>query len=372
MKQEELERVINGIEDRYIVEADAYAAKRGGGTMRKNHGAGRLHEKMSTAADRGCVSLHNVKKSWSRNRHEKIKYAAACLAAFFLISVSSLSIATAAGNITAYDMLYSVFPEAAVRLVPVNISCVDQDIRMEVEAVSVEGDQAEIYISMQDLAKDRIDETIDLFDSESIHVGADLMGTCSLIDYDADNRKAAFLVEMQRMDGKRIEGKEVEFRVSKFLSGKKEFEGELVSLENAVEEQEVQTEVELRGSSGEEETTRFLNRNPAQTISPVKGASLTAYGFVDGMLHVQMYYDNILDYDDHGFVYLKDGDGSILQPVYNVAFWDDEQVGSYEEYIFKVYPEEDYGAWTVYGDLITCDTVTTGDWRVSFPIREMR
>ena len=52
---------------------------------------------------------------------------------------------------------------------------------MEVEAVYVHADTAEIYLSMQDLTEERIDETVDLFDSYSIRLSGSGsgIGTCT-------------------------------------------------------------------------------------------------------------------------------------------------------------------------------------------------
>lgn len=58
---------------------------------------------------------------------------------------------------------------------------------------TVQGDRADIYISMQDLTGDRIDETMDLFDSYQINRPFDSSGACRLAGYDAQQKAAAFL-----------------------------------------------------------------------------------------------------------------------------------------------------------------------------------
>ena len=63
---------------------------------------------------------------------------------------------------------------------------------MEVIAANIEGADAIILISLQDIMGDRLDETTDLFDSYSIHTPYAQSGGCSLVDYD-DETKTAFL-----------------------------------------------------------------------------------------------------------------------------------------------------------------------------------
>ena len=73
------EKILDGIEDKYLSEAMDYVKK------------------------------HNVKNpKWIR----MLGKAAACLVIIMGLSVSSLSIAVAAGNMAAYNVLYSIYPPA--------------------------------------------------------------------------------------------------------------------------------------------------------------------------------------------------------------------------------------------------------------------
>lgn len=331
------EQIVTNIDDKYIYEAMNYNGKS------KNYGT-----------------------------LKRIGRIAACFVLVFVLSVSSLTAAAAAGNRTAYDILYSLYPDIAMDLIPVNEVCEDQEIQMKVEAVYVHEDSAEIYISMQDLTGNRIDETIDLFDSYSIHTSADQVGGCSFVDYNEETQTASFLISVQQMNGKYIEGKKMTFSVSEFLSGKKEVNEELadISLENIPVISEVQTEVNERGSGGRlEEMEAFLMPNDSQMSAPVDGVVVTGYGFVDNRLHVQVYYEDILHYDNHGYVYLKDAKGNVIDCVQNVSFWDDKQKGSYDEYIFDISPEDNLSGYSMWGYFVTCKTRTTGDWKVTFSIR---
>ena len=97
---------------------------------------------------------------------------------------------------------------------------------------------------------------------------------------------------------------------------------------------------------------------------------MNGYGFVNGKLHVQVHYDDIMTYDNHGFIYLKNADGNTIDCSYSDAFWDDEQYGSSEEYIFDVGEDDDLSGYSLWGEFITCNTLTKGDWEVAFPVKE--
>lgn len=342
MSKKSAEQIISNIDDKYIYETNDFIKKR-----------------------------NNISYKLIR----RIGNVAACLGLIFVLSVSSLSIATAAGVMPAYDILYSLYPEVALKLSPVNISCEDNGIKMEVESVYVHDDTAEIYISMQDLTSDRIDETMDLFDSYDIHTSQDSVGTCSLIDYDENSKTATFLVYVQQQNNGKIQGDKMTFSVSQFLSGKEQVEKELpeILLENVTAPSETQTEVDIRGWAGEDDSiinniSGYLLPNEEQSISLVTGAAITASGFIDNKLHIQVHYEDILNTDNHGYIYLKDGDENVIDCSESIAFWDEDKTSSYEEYIFDIGENDDLSELSVWGYFVSCKPATTGNWEVTFPI----
>ena len=160
MNIRDIEAAVSAIEDGYIQEA----GKAIGGQERPERSLS-----------------YRLQRSFPR----RMRIAAACLAGVLFLSASSLLAAVAAGSMPAYEILYALYPETAKRLTPVQISCEDNGIRMEVEAVYVHADTAEIYLSMQDLTGERIDETVDLFDSYSIHSSRD--SSCSTLCFPVRN-----------------------------------------------------------------------------------------------------------------------------------------------------------------------------------------
>ena len=343
MEHKTVETAITNIDEKYILEAAQYIKEK----------RGKQHRKMG-----------------------RIRKLAACFIIVMILSMPTLVLATSAGSIPAYDILYNLYPEIAGKLTPVHLSSVDNGIQMEVEAVDIENDTAMIYLSMKDLEQNRIDETIDLFDSYHIHSSADSIGSCSRIGYNEEEKEAVFLIQLQQMHGKEITGKKLTFSVIEFLSGKREMDEELpqIALNYMDSVTDTQQEIERRGAGGLgdwELVTNFLKENEQQSFSPIDGVRVTAYGFVDGRLHVQVYYENILETDNHGYIYFKDKEGNVIHSDVSIGFWDEEHKGSYEEYVFNIFPEYDLTEYTVWGYFRVCSNLTKGHWEVTFPVEEI-
>lgn len=296
----------------------------------------------------------------------------AALALCFTLAVPALAAADVG---PAYDLLYSISPEMAQKLKPVRMSDTDNGIKMEVISAYIRDDKAEVLVSLQDTTAERIDETTDLFDSYSINRPFSCSATCNMVSYDPETNTATFLISITQWGEREIDGEKLTFSIDKFLSDKQEYKGTLsgVDLSDASTAPQLQAQSDLRGTSwngGEKpfgDEVDCLIPSVDDAISPVDGVAVTAIGFVDGELHVQVHYDDILNTDNNGDVWLEDADGTVYGYYGAVHFWDDEQVGSYSEYIFNISPDQ-ISDYKLAGYFKTCSTVTTGDWQVTFPL----
>lgn len=295
---------------------------------------------------------------------------AAALAFVLLASVPALAAVNVEG---AYELLYAAAPTFAQRLKPVNLSDTDQGICMTLQDAAVEGDTAIFRLKFQDLELSRIDETTDLFDSYTIRTGQDLKGHCQLEDYDAETGTAVFLAELSSMNGQDLRLGKVTFSLYKILSGKQETESVWEgSLQDAAKEAlwQPSSTVSIRGGWGDDDpllskTDRFLSPQ-APLWEPVQGVSLTAIGYADGFLRVQVHYADILQYDNHGDVRLLQGKEN-LPCAGMIAYWDEEKTGSYEEYFFLL-SEDALSECSLTGWFVTASQLTEGRWQVTFPI----
>lgn len=291
------------------------------------------------------------------------------IAAVIALLLMSMPVAASAGNYTAYKILYSVNEGMAKKLSLVNESCEDNGIQMTVEAVNIDGNKADIYISLRDLTGDRIDESTDLFDSYRINTTADSMSGCQSVSYDEETKTKTFLISIEQDEP--IVGEKLKFSVSELITGKTETYCKLDIAEklNVTKGYVSSTDLSVRGGSGDynfdlDAPRQMLKTDKGNGFSPVSGVQIVGYGFIDNQLHIQAYYENILEYDNHGFVYLRDDKEEKVSMEYDIAFWDEEGIGSFEEYVFDV-SQKEFDDCEVYGEFTTCDTNIKGNWLVS-------
>lgn len=294
------------------------------------------------------------------------------LAAVLLCMALTVSALAAADVEPVYNFLYQLSPAIAQKLKPVRLSCVDNGIELEIISADVEGDAARILLGLRDLEENRIDATTDLFDSYRIHMSGNMVATCSFAHYDESTKTACFLVEIWA-DGGKFDRKKVTFSMDRFISGKQEFAG-LLGLDpaSAAAEPAVQTDVITRGYGWKDETWQDFSADqflvPGEILSPMEGVTITGMGWIDGMLHIQTHFADILNTDAHGGLSLMDGDGNLITDVYQVDFWDEDRSGSYCEQIFDVTPDQLAGL-RLNGYFCSADTSVEGHWEITFPVK---
>ena len=297
----------------------------------------------------------------------------AVLAAVLALCLA-LIIPAAAGGYRFYEALYAVSPAVAQTLRPVQLSCEDQGIEMEVISANIHGDSADIYIALRDLTGDRVDESTDLFDSYSIDRAFDCSATCQSVEYDADTGTAIFLIQLTQWNGAKISGKKLSFSLSELLSHKSDFDGSLgIGLAGVPSASGSAVPGELRGQGGSAEYVEQLEESgylaavEGGISSPIPGVTVSAIGYIDGRLHVQVCYADILHTDNHGYPYLLDTVGQRITPAASVSFFDAAHIDSYEEYLFDLSPAQAESC-TLCGYFQTGGLLTEGKWSVTFPL----
>lgn len=309
----------------------------------------------------------------ARARRAAGALAAACLCL-------ALALPAAAASDAAYPVLYALSPAAAQLFRPVRMADEDGGIRMEVESVRIQGDTAEIFLTLQDLTGDRVDGTTDLYDSYRIHRAFDSAASCRLEGFDPQTGTARFLIKIQAMDGREISGDKITFSLGGFLSRRQDFEGVEIPLDLSAlpDRPDSRPEGLLTGGGGlgyrqyvgDRREVTVLTPGPALEGFPVEGIDLTAAGVLDGMLHVQMAVEDPLDNDNHGFFCLVDEAGNRVQPLYSVSFVNQFETPGrigYTEDVFDV-PWEQLGRYRLSGDFYVTGLHTQGSWSVTFPL----
>jgi len=308
------------------------------------------------------------------------RFVIALAAALVMLFGASLS-AVAAGSDAVYQILYGFSPSVAQMVKPVNKSCTDNGIRMEVISADIIGSEAYIYISMEDITGDRVDSTIDLFDAYDINRNFDCAAGCERVSFDEETGKALFLIHMQSMDGKDIRRGKITFSVWKFLS-RKNVINELLPVDLLSADEKAQTQkVSPDLFRGEAYYGELLAPQDGGVYTPGDGAQITAMGYIDGKFHIQIRYDDMWRTDNHGWLSLEDASGNTLA-CEEYQFWAGEQKeytsyrevfqgheDFYQEFVWDVTPEE-LARCSLRAELWLCDTLVEGDWQVTFPLSE--
>ncbi|MCI8429264.1 MAG: hypothetical protein HFI16_03270 [Lachnospiraceae bacterium] len=279
-----------------------------------------------------------------------------------------------------YQFLYLLSPKAAQYFMPVQMSSEDQGIRMEVVSACVHEDTAKIYITMEDLEGDRIDGTTDLYDSYSIHRPFNSVGTCERAGYDSETGKVSFLITLKEREEDwskhPIEGDKVTFSVQEFLSRKAKYEDIVIPLNLADVPPNPETrKADLHGYGGAYElygigeTTDVLLPNVSMDLLPDHSVTLTAWGYQNGMLHIQTSLGNTKEHDNHGCLWLENANGK-QDAAYSISFWDEtdpEHPVTYQEEVFDLSMEE-LADCTLHGYYVISGQKTEGSWKVTFPL----
>lgn len=319
-------------------------------------------------------------------KHEKIDSKKARL--FYRPAIAIVSIclvvcfimpALAAGVDPVYQLMYMVSPNAAQFFVPVQKADENNGIKMEVVSAYIHENVAEIYITLQDLTQERVDETTDLFDSYDINRAFDSSARCALVGFDKASKTATFLISIEEWGDKNIDGDKITFFVWEFLSNKQTYDNieipiVLSTINVAGETQTISCTG--GGSTNYERFAEFQNNPIALVPSPpineffVDGIELTGIGYINGSLHIQTAVKNALEKDNHGVFYFKDSKGNRIDSSYTFYFMnEDEHSGriDYCNYVFDI-PQNELGSYTLHGDFVTTGVRTKGPWKVTFPL----
>ncbi|HPT90904.1 MAG TPA: DUF4179 domain-containing protein [Acetivibrio sp.] len=298
-----------------------------------------------------------------------------------VIAIITLTVTTAlAANVPiVYQLMYAVSPSVAQFFMPVRKSCVDNGIKMEVVSAYIHDNTAEIYITMQDITGDRIDNTIDLYDSYSINRPFDSSATCELVGFDEASKTATFLISITEWGNKKIEGDKITFSVREFISHKRMYKDIPVEVDMGSIESNPPTMEVNPGGGGGRKYREFIPdyRRTANVLVPsdsmgfqIEDFKLTGIGYIDGFLHVQASIKRNMVGDNFGYFILKDKNGKEINCVCNFDFSvkEDDDI-KYTEYIFEVPPSE-IEQYSLYGYYVATGLYTKGYWQVTFPLEK--
>ena len=284
-----------------------------------------------------------------------------------------------AANPVIHQLMYQVSPELAQKFVPIQMSDEDKGIRMEVVAVNIHDNEAQIYITLQDLEGDRIDATTDLFDSYHIMTNArSSVGSCSKVGFDEDTGTITYLVTI--IEDENIDKEKVTFSFREFIGQKQHYENIEIPIPLTEADDDSKTMIaSLRGAGGNWKRIINFNENAAKVLVPgqpderfpVAGMYLTGMGYVDGILRIQNAAPDNLENDNHGYFTLVDSYGNEICSDYSLSFWgntEETKTVAYVEEAFLIAPEE-LSDYTLQGNFWVSGIHVKGNWSVTFSLR---
>lgn len=298
----------------------------------------------------------------------RVAKAVPVLALLLALTIATPALAASVPAIN--ELLYLIAPEAAMHFRPVNLSCEDNGVTVELMAVHVYGSSAQMYISV---TGDMIDETVDLFDSYKLDTPEFAITRCELEAYLPESKTAVFFIDYFHEDGSPIEGQKLTFSLEELLTNKQGYEADLSYLLPDTQEEAPSFKPQrITGWSGrdgaqpEQLNPSGLVLAPADKPSPiVDGTSLSSIGYVDSTLRVQLRFEDAAenDNDSQSFIWFETPDGRIIADTSTLLFWDGDDC--LHEYIYTGIPEDAM----LKGYFTTCDTIS-GDWSITFPLVE--
>ena len=301
--------------------------------------------------------------------------------------------------------LHAFWPEAAEFLMPVNMSCEQEGIRMEVISAVVKDNKAHITFSLQDLEGNRLSEhTAVLINDAPFEEDTDNeqenWGTNVCLSYDAETGKAVYAQEFTLDPSRLGEGYQIPLHIDS-LGLEKVAETDLHPLLEQygkdVKTAPLPDNAQPLFGYGDRSIIRpesTIGLDPAGNLHiPLsEHAELSGIGWIDGMLHVQVHYpDHVTKeirangerseyFPETCWIRMMGTDGispwfwhqETAQDVVFQWAWDEngDEFGDWEEYIFPCDPAE-VREGTLQAEVRNNEKFESlkGDWMVKIPMK---
>lgn len=285
------------------------------------------------------------------------------------------------GTALAGGIFYHDLPAAIVqRLTPVQRSDTDQGITMTVQSVSAEEGVFTAYITLEDIREDRLRDGADLFDSYRMGpiFREDVVSLgCEPLGFDQDSGTYGYLITIRPKDGLgralNFTGRKFTFSIRQLMLGQTKTEAVLPMDWSRLPAVPATARRELAGRSWSDgyeppafsDGAALLLQPGSYDVEAAPGVTLTAAGFLDGRLRLQLHFDKAGP-DDHGRLALTAPDGTKIEECASLSSRE-EDGGSYRESLYEITPEELAGC-ALSGQFRTGGYLLSGNWRVTFPL----
>lgn len=354
----------------------------------------KAYDSIAPSPERYQKVLMYAREAQNRADEKKVKrfrvVRPAAVAAAVLLCILSVLPVCAANSPAFYGVVEFISPALADRLVPIEKSSTSQGITMEVEAVDLQGNEAEIIVSMRDeegSPADRIHGPVDLFDSYDLFdYGSEMtLGGCSFLTYDEETGKAYFKITTQTSGTYR--GDKLRFSVREILCDKssENREIDLSGIDRSVPTRMVELsgmggildEDSLPDSLGMTGGTQEDPRRRSSVLDLMRAEDCVAEDFtvtgavyMDGALRLQICMGDNRHADRHVRPFLVDARGEEKDADFSVMW--SETVGEDIRYHFYEYwyigELENLEDYSMYGIFYNSGESIEGQWEVTFRV----
>lgn len=349
--------------------------------MRSHYKEAMEHLNPSPDALGNILNRADKLKAW-RSPRRIAGMAAALCAAVALLSTGAAS---------AYGYFFHDIPsDVAGSLQPVQLDCTSQDITMTVQDASMVDGTLAVYLTLEDVSGlDRLAEGVDFHHSYRVDKPDGTYETFyqyQSLGYDEESGTYGFLVTITPTNEHKapvfVPGQAYTLSVEQLLLAQRKEEQTLWPDWSSLPQEPdcIQRDYYLLDYVDNYQRPVHLSDHEAEVLLAgnwemplADGFAITAAGFLDNGLHLQMRYPERNPEFDYGELVLVMPDGSMIGnvPGYSgagnyccVGFYDEYRY-YYKEYIFDVSPEELEGV-SLRGGFTFGGYLLDGDWEVSF------
>ncbi len=315
--------------------------------------------------------LNSTVNKQSKNHHFSAKRAVCLLAAIILI-FSTVTTAFASVNPTANNIVYSVNPQLAQFLYPINKTCEKQGIRLTVLEAINDDRNIIAYFTLEDTeGKGRVNERLDLCDSYG--VDGPTVYNVSFESYDEKTGKALYC--MTANGSKKMSGKMNSFKINTLMSNKKIYNYFNTDFDLSIAKTNPQTAPMSDYESYSNNVFDTILLPDTMDISITDFVSVSNIGFIDGKLHIQTKWKK--SFDNHGWFALSEKGKSFSEE--NAVSYEMQYIHTEEdkkasgnnyfvkhiEYAFDISPA-DLSKYNLWAELTEDGDFTEGEWKVDF------
>ncbi len=372
-----------------------------------------------------------VRRRVNQGGMKKMKHSFVAIFAMILLLVFMATAAAAAISEDFNAWLYQIWPDAALKLMPVNMSCEDSGIRMEVISAVVNRDEMYVTFSLQDLEGDRIDKDTNVVMDANVEFfagegGGVVFDTPDPL-YAEDGNKYIFAEHITLQGDLRMGVSQKNMRLMiERLENSRMSHIDLIPLYNEYAGQaqampvpasayiygahvDAATAARITDGFTTEETIfysmdpedrgpvpqgmRVLDSAAGPELQLADHVYLSGIGMVDGTLRVQIHsvdMDRVdgssQQYPADAYVYMEGLDGSFsrysekdaLPDGITALVWGTRKPDGFgweerwEEYIFTVPENEQVGDQYLAADITNLEDPIEGSWEVGIPVRLIR